>query len=61
MTANATVTAAKKLKNRIKIVSDATQAKAPPAKAKAAKPVAADKSASASQVYHHDVSVDFTI
>ena len=36
MTANATVTAAKKLKNRTKIVSDAPQEKAPPAKAKVA-------------------------
>ena len=31
----------------------------PPAKAKAAKPAAA--AASASQVYHHDAFVDFTI
>jgi hypothetical protein len=30
-------------------------------KAKSATPVAADNSASISQVYHHDASVDFTI
>lgn len=32
-----------------------------PAKAKSATPAAADKSASASQVYYHDAFVDFTI
>jgi hypothetical protein len=32
-----------------------------PAKATSAKPAAADKSASASQVYYHDASGDFTI
>jgi hypothetical protein len=33
----------------------------PAAKATSAKPAAADNSASASQVYYHDASVDFTI
>jgi hypothetical protein len=47
------------LTSRFDIVLQATSTS--PAKAKAVKPVAADKSASASQVYHHDASVDFTI
>ena len=39
-----------------------SQANPPQVKAKAAKPVvAADISASASQVYHYDASIDFTI
>ena len=54
----ADVDATKKLKVKAKIVpSTPATAKAPRAKERAAN----DKSASASQVYHHDASVDFTI
>jgi hypothetical protein len=59
ITTGSKITASNKLKQRAGIQVDSIAARKSPTRS--ATPVAADKSASASQVYHHDASVDFTI